>query len=214
MGLPITRSKALTAASANAISLSQTPLAAGNLLINGASASGGVATLDTQRRVLLTFAANETGHTFVVYGTSQSGSPIQETVLGTTAGTVATNQDFLTVTQISISAAATGAITVGTNGVGSSSWQSVNSFITPPNIGINLILSGAANFTVETTAYDVNNLPSGVLFPTPFADPSFTGLSANYAGTINDACQMFRVTINSGTGVVTMTYDQAGLVQG
>lgn len=213
MGLPITLTKALTAGAATAVCASQTPLAAGNLTINGTLASGGVATLTTQRRILFTFAGNESARTFVVYGTNQSGAAISETVAGTTIGTTATNLDFKTVTRISIDAASAGAMTVGTNTVGSTDWQSVNTFITPPNIGIQLTLSGTANFSIETTQFDANNLPSSVSYPTPVTDPNFNGLSASYTGTINDTISMFRLTMNSGTGTVTMTYNQSGLAQ-
>lgn len=212
MGLSITRSKALAvAASANGIALSQTPLAGGNLTINGALASGGVASLTSQRRVLFTFAGNEAARTFVVYGTKQGGAAIQETVAGTAPGTVQTNLDFLTVTRISVDAATAGALTVGTNGVGSTEWQSVDTFVTPPNIGMQFVLSGTANWTVQGTNMDPNNLPSGVGYAAPFDHPTLTGLSANTQGTWNDAIAFFRFTINSGTGTVQMTYNQAGL---
>lgn len=210
MGVPITRTKALTAASVNNISLSQTPLAGGNLLINGAAASGGIATLDTQRRVLFTFAADESARTFVVYGTNQSGAPIQETVAGTNT-TAVTTLDFKTVTRISVDAATAGALTVGTNGVGSGSWQSINTFVTPINVNIQCIVAGTVNFTVQGTAMDPNNLPSGQVAP---ATTDITALAAKAASTtasITDAYAFFRMVINSGTGSVQYTYDQAGV---
>lgn len=212
MGVPITRTKALTvAADDDGISTSQSPLAGGNLTITGALATAGVANLTSQRRVLFTFAADESARTFVVYGTNQSGASIQETVAGTTAGTTYTNLDFLTVTRISIDAASAGAIKVGTNGIGSGSWQSVNSFITPPNIGVQFVLTGTANWTLQGTNMDPNSLPSGVTYPPTFDHPTLTGLSANTQGTWNDAISFFRTTINSGTGSVQMTYVQSGL---
>lgn len=213
MGLPITRTKALAvAASANGISLSQTPGAAGNLTITGSLASGGVASLTSQRRVLFTFAGNEAARTFVVYGTKQGGATIQETVAGTAPGTVATNLDFLTVTRISVDAATAGALTVGTNGVGSTDWQSVNAMVTPPNIGVQFVVTGTANFTLQGTNMDPNNLPSGVSYPATFDHPTLAALTANAQGTWNDAISFFRVTINSGTGSVQTTYVQSGLV--
>lgn len=212
MGVPITRTKALTvAADDDGISTSQTPLAGGNLTITGALATAGVANLTSQRRVLFTFAADESARTFVVYGTNQSGASIQETVAGTAAGTTYTNLDFLIVTRISIDAASAGAIKVGTNGIGSGSWQSVNAFITPPNIGVQFVLTGTANWTLQGTNMDPNNLPSGVTYPPTFDHPTLAALSANTQGTWNDAISFFRITINSGTGSVQMTYVQSGL---
>jgi len=208
MGNVITRSKALTAASANCICASQTPGAAGNMLINGAAATSGVATLDSARRVLFTFAADESGHNFVVYGTNSGGNAIQEAVAGTTAGTVATNLDFKTVTRISISAQATGAITVGTNTVGSMAWQSVDLMRQPINIGFQVVVAGTVNYTVEYTQQDVNALAVGA-FPTVFATSIASKTDAE-VGTFTTPIAYFRVTINSGTGTVTLTYEQAG----
>lgn len=208
MARVITVSKQLAAASANCICTSQTPLAAGNLTINGSAATGGVATLDTQRRVLFTFAADETGHTFVVYGTKQGGSAIQETVAGTTAGTVATTQDFLTVTRITISVAATGAITVGTNGVGSTDWQSVDLFTEPVNVGFQVVVSGTINYTVEYTMQEIM-LSLGVI-PTAFAHSSVASKTDNQAGSFTTPIAYFRLTVNSGAGSATMTYSQSG----
>lgn len=209
MGIVITRSKALAAASANCICLSQTPGAAGNLTLNGSSVVNGVAVLDTARRVLLTFAANETGHTFVVYGTNSSNSLIQESIAGTTAGTVYTNQDFKTVTRISISAAATGAIQAGTNTIGSLTWQSVDMMRQPVNVGFQIAVTGTVNYTVEYTNQDVNVLAVGV-FPTVFPHQSIVGMTDNESGSFTDPIAYFRVTINSGTGTVALSYEQAG----
>lgn len=213
MADPIVITKSLAAASATNICLSQTPLAAGNLTINGAAASGGVATLDTQRRVLFTFGANETGHTFVVFGTREGGIPIKETVAGTTAGTVATNLDFLTVTQITISAAATGAITVGTNGVGSTRWLLPNMHITSFEQQIAVVVTGTVNYSVEYTYTDYYTpQPDGsIVIPTVFTHPILSALTATNDGSFDNPIRGWRTTINSGTGSVVTTGIQAGI---
>lgn len=227
---PIYVSVQLAAASATAISASQTPVGAGNLLINGSAASGGVATLDTPRQVLFTFAADETGHTFVVYGTGNNGIATQETVLGTTAGTVATTQNFKTVTRISISAAATGAITVGTNGIGSSDWKIVNWDISPINIGIVVIVTGTVNYTVQYTMEDPggtypnpNAVTAGyydantqqlVQLPTPLNLTALASKAATTDGAIVTPIAALRLQVNSGTGTAQMVYVQAGIQGG
>ena len=209
MGVVITRTKALVAAADNCICASQTPMAAGNLTINGSDATAGVATLDTQRRVLLTFAADETGHTFVVYGTKQGGASIQETVAGAGIGTYATNQDFLTVTQVSISHSATGAIKVGTNGVGSTDWQSIDIMRQPVNVGFSIIVTGTVNYTMQTTNQNVNALAVGA-YPNSYDLAQFTALTYSSSGGITTPAAFFRLTINSGTGSCELDYEQAG----
>lgn len=212
MSQPRYLTKSLTAGSATAISASQTPLAGGNLLINGSLASGGVATLSSQRQVLLTFAADETGRTFVVYGTDDQGIAIQETVAGA-AATATTALNYKTVTRISIDAASAGAITVGTNGVGATPWQIVNTNISPVNLGIGVAITGTVNFSVQYTYDD----PSGT-YPNPVASSptawpltALASKSANTDSSITFPIAAYRLLINSGTGVATASVIQSGI---
>lgn len=225
---PVYISKALTAGSATAVCASQAPLAGGNLTINGGSASGGVATLSSQRIVLFTFAADETGRTFVVYGTDDDGMSLQESVAGA-AATAVTTQSFKTVTRITIDAASAGAITVGTNAIGATPWQIVSSDMTPSNLGIGVVVTGTVDFTWQYTFED----PSGT-FPNPatvttsgYANPNkggaltkfptawnLTALAAKSASTdssMTTPIYAWRLQINSGTGTAQATVVQSGI---
>lgn len=107
--------------SATNIAAAQSAGGAGNLTINGALASGGIATLPTGgASVLITSAANDSGITFTVTGTAYgpNGGPfsVVETVTGSNASVVATRNVFKTVTQIAVSGATAGNVSVGTNG--------------------------------------------------------------------------------------------------
>ena len=209
---PIYRSKQLDAADDNGISLSQTPLAGGNLTITGALATGGVATLDTQRRVLFTFAADESARTFVVYGTVEGGVAIQETVAGD-AATAVTTQDFLTVTRISIDAGSAGAIIVGTNGVGSTPWQIINWHISPQNFGMIGLVDGTVNYTFQYTMED----PSGTYpnpdgsFPTAFDISALASKAVDTASSWTTPIAAWRLQVNSGTGTAQAIVLQAGI---
>lgn len=208
----------LAAASANNIALSQSPGAAGALILNGSTVAGGVATLDTQRRVLITSAGNDSAKTFTVTGTNLSGAPISESLLGGNAAAVYTTQDFYTVTSVTISAASAGAVTVGTNGVGSSPWKNTSQHVTPMNMSIAVAVTGTVNGTIQETYDDPNNTVFGTWpltpqVPTPFNDGLLTGFTANGVTQINDPIWGWRVLINSGTGTVKATAWQAGLVQ-
>lgn len=219
MALPIRLTKSLAAADDDGICASQTPGAAGNLTINGALVSGGVATLDTSRRVLLTFAADETGHNFTVYGTLRNtGALIQETIAGTTAGTVYSTLDFYKVTRVAIDAAATGAIKVGTNGVGATHWILTNYNISPFAIGFEVEVTGTLNYTVQSTGDNPldqvqNNFPPNVVkIPVPFDHPTVaaqtTSKDGNYAFPPGGG---IRLLINSGTGSAVFVVTQAGI---
>lgn len=201
----------LTAASANNISLSQTP-SAGALLLNGSTAG----VLDHARQVLFTFAADESGHNFVITGTDINGSVISETVAGTTAGTVATVLSYLTVTRITISADATGALTVGTNGVSSSMWVRFDDWA-PSEIAIQCTVSGTVNYTVQQTLDDPNS-PNYTLLPAAMTwvnhpDTNLVAATATAQGNYAYMPVFARVVLNSGSGTVTATFLQSAAVQ-
>lgn len=106
------------AASATAVCAAQAVAAAGNATINGASASGGVATLDVARAVNVdSTGAGDTTQTVTVTGTDYWGQAQTETIAlnGTTA--VAGEKAFKTITQVAVSAALAGNLTVGSTDV-------------------------------------------------------------------------------------------------
>lgn len=205
--------KALTAASVNNIATSQTPGAAGNLTLNGTTVTGGVATLDTQRQILITQAADETGHNFTVYGTVNDGlTSTTEVVAGSSGASVHTVQSFKTVTRIAISAAATGAVQVGTNGVGTTPWQIMNWDVTPINIGLAVIVTGTVNYTVQYTMEDPSGTyPNGTALPTAFTITALAAKAATLDSSLTTPVAAIQLQINSGTGSAALVIDQAGI---
>ncbi len=198
----------LVAASANNISLSQTP-SAGALLLNGST--GGV--LDVPRRVLLTFAANETGHSFVIVGTSTNygSATITETIAGTTAGTVQSVLDYKTVTSITISANATGAMTVGTNGVASSPPLPLDIYARP-QIALQADVTGTVNYTVQQTLDNPWNVAPQNVTWINHPDSNLVAASADAQGNYAYPPFQTRITVNSGTGSVKFTVIQPGII--
>ena len=212
---PVVVTKALAAASVNTIAQSQTLAGAGNVTLNGAAA-GGVAALDTQRRVLITSAGNDSGITFTVFGTTQSGAAIQETVTGANAGAVATNQDFLTVTRVSASGATASSVQIGTNTTGSTPWILVDPHVTPTMVGAAVIVGASPpTFTVEYT-YDDFLTPAAGAFPNPLSantPASLKNASAGGDGVFDFPFRGLRLTITAGTTAATLTAIQAGIRQ-
>jgi hypothetical protein len=211
--------KQLDAASANSIALSQSPGTAA-FTINGAAATGGVATIDeidanntaAGVRVTITSGGNDSAINFVITGTNASGSIITDTVTGTNAGVATSNLDFVTVTKIIGSGSVASTVTAGTSSVGSSAWLTWNYMGMPPmNLGVAVeIVSGAVNYTVQYTYDDPNNLPTGVNFPLAFSS-ALVNLAATTDGTISTPFVATRVLINSGTGVIRCRFVQAGI---
>jgi hypothetical protein len=183
--------------------------------------SGGVATLDNTRRVLLTFAADETGHTFVLTGTTRGGSVITETIAGTTAGTVQSVLDYKTLTSVTISANSTGNISIGTSGVGGSGWLAFDGWLSDGVVAFQCTAVGTVNYTVQQTLDDPNlsltqNDPQGNLI-TPASvtwvncsDTNLVAATTTQQSNYNFAPTYMRVVMNSGTGTVTLTALQHG----
>lgn len=211
MARTVRLTKTLVAASANNIAASQSLGAAGNLLINGSAASGGLATLDTQRRVLITSGGNDSGLTITVYGGNQSGAAISEAVTGSNGGTVATVQDFLTVSRVAFSAATASTVTVGTNTTGSTPWVMDNNHITPFEIGFGYESSGSVTAQVEYTYDEI--LPPLQIYgstftpPTPIVQP----LTVNNDTFIDWPVRAWRLTVTAGTGTAILNGIQAGI---
>jgi hypothetical protein len=147
----------LSSASANNIALSQTVTGAANVVLNGALVSGGVATLDKPRQVLITNVGNDSGITFTVVGTDRYGASLSQTVTGTSGSSVATTVDFATVTRITTSGSTSvSGITVGTNTVAGSDWVRFDEYA-PSNISIQCTVSNTVNYTVQSTLDDPNS---------------------------------------------------------
>lgn len=205
----------LASASANNICLTQSPTAAAGFTLNGSLVTAGVAILDTARRVLFTFAADETGHTITLRGTDRAGQTQSETIAGTTAGTVYSVLDYKTVTSISISANSTGAITVGTNGVASSAWVRMDEYA-DPSIGLACVVSGTVNYTVQQTFDDPNSATNPVAAASvtwqSSGDSAVVGATGTKQSSFSYVPTYIRVLLNSGSGSVTMTATQSGVV--
>jgi len=106
------------ALSATAVAAAQAVAGAGNLTINGASATGGVATFDVPRTItIVSTNAGDTSQTATVTGTDVYGLAMSELIAfnGTTA--VTGQKAFKTVTRVAISAALTGNGSVGSTDV-------------------------------------------------------------------------------------------------
>lgn len=204
----------LSAAVATGICLSQTPVAAGSLAINGSYATNGIAKLGVQRRVGIASTANDTTVNFTITGTNWSGTVISEVLAGPNTATVQSVLDYLTVTSITNSAATTGAITVGTTAVGSSPWAMMDAF-SLSQIAIQADPK-SVTATIEQTLDDPND-PTNPISPAlmnwlPHPDPALNTFSLPVQGNYGYAPVYARVTITAGTGTVAAKFIQAAVV--
>lgn len=203
----------LATAVANSICTSQTPSAA--LTIDGALASGGIATLSVPARITITAAGNESAKTFAVVGTDQSGNVISETITGPSGGLTTSLLTYKTVTSITISSAAAGAVTVGNSQSGSSAAINLDPWALP-QVAIQVSVTGTVNYTVQQTMDDPNDPVSPVARASmqwvDHPDVALVAATATKQGNYGYAPLYMRVVINSGSGSVRMTVSQAGVV--
>jgi hypothetical protein len=202
----------LTAQSANNIALSQTPGAAGALTLNGSLVKNGVAVIGNPQRITIT--TTDSTHTFTITGATPTGSALSEVVTGN--GTSVTSLlDYATVSSIVISGAATGAVTVGTSGVGATPWIRLDEWASPP-VGIQCDVSGTVNYTVQSTYDDPNSNTD------PVSVSAMTWIPTNDTNAVNATTAIqtnflfnptfVRVNLNSGSGSVTMKTIQYNVV--
>ena len=207
MAAPIVVSVSLAAADDDGIAQNQTLGAAGNMTLNGLLVTDGVATLTTagiERQVLLTSVSDESAKTFTVYGTNATGNEISESITGPNT-TATTNKFFRTVTRVAVSAATTGNVKVGTNGVGATRFVSIDQNKAVSGISYEFVVSGTVNYDLQHTLNDPNRYTV-----TWFDDVNLAGETANQIGAISFPVVGSRCLLNSGSGTVTMTVVQMG----
>ena len=128
-----------------------TPSASGAITLAGALVSGSVATLTSQRKILIYSDGNDSGITFAIVGTDNLGVSVSESITGPNATTVYSTEEYATVTSITVSGAGTGNIEVGQVGdhvgieldSGSMQWTNLGSALSTTITPITA-LSGAA----------------------------------------------------------------------
>jgi hypothetical protein len=205
----------LAAASANSIALSQTPAGAGALTINGALASGGVATIAVPARITITSTGNDSGRTFAVTGTDQNGTVITETITGPNTTVVTSVLTYKTITSIVISGAATGAITVGNSQSGSSGPIALDPWAFP-QVALQCSVTGTVNYTVQQTLDNPNDPNNAVARASmqwvDHPDTNLVAATATKQGNYGYTPLFTRLVINSGSGSVRFTVVQSNVV--
>lgn len=188
-------SKALIAANAALIAASQTPGAAGALTLTGTTV-----VLDTQRRVIITSAGNNSGVSFTITGLNDTGLPRFETIAGANVGVSVSLYDYRTITSITINGASTGALTVGTNTTGSTDWKMVDGYAPSFNMTVSCWLTGSVTYSLETT--------NSAFLTQPLANPANINITSTTVTAATGAAvwapvsivHAWRLTVTAGTG--------------
>lgn len=200
----------LTAASATNIRTASGIAGAGAVVLNGSTVSGGVATLDNPRQVLVTNASNET-LTLTLTGTTFGGAAASEVIQLATAGTVASKLNYKTLTSVVSSAASVGNISIGTNALASTPWVRFDEWAMG-QVGLQVDVTGTVNYTVQGTMDDPNS-PTNPVDPAAVAwinssDTAVVGATLQQQSNFMFAPIFARVLLNSGTGSISATFVQ------
>jgi hypothetical protein len=205
----VTQTRTLAAADPNGIAEDQQLGAAGDLTLDGAFVTAGVAELGAQRLVTLESAGDISATNFTVTGTDDSGNGVTETIAGPNATTVSTAVNFSTVTQVAADASFATDVEVGTSGVGASQEIPCDQYVSPFNVSLGLIITGTIDVTSQFTFDDVFADNSGP--HTWFDHTDQTNVTADDEAAIISPVSAIRLLTNSGLGTARFEVLQAGL---
>ena len=217
-GRPLTET--VTGANAKARVTTQHFSVVSNIAVSGnagsvqvGSFSSATFTGSTARQVTIVAAGNESAKTFVVTGTGVNGETFSETVAGPNATTATTTSYFKTVTSVTISADAAGALTVGMTNTATSAWVRFDDFA-PSNISIQCSVSGSATYTLQSTLDDpndpVNPTARGAMTWVNTSDASLVAATTTQQSNFLFSPKYARVILTTtSTGSVTSTFLQS-----
>lgn len=189
--------------------------AAGPININGSAASNGVAILSPPARVAI-FCGDISNPVYRVEGRDVNWRMFGETLIGI-ANPVLTVNRFWTVTNIYVNRALSSALVVGNDNGGASDVIRLDEWADAP-LGCQVVVSGTANFTVQHSFDDPNDLVNPTSFQNMFWDtsllpPGAVAASQSLSFGIPTAPLWMRILLNSGTGSVRMTCTQYNVVE-
>lgn len=210
---PIRYTYAPTASDTDAIGLLQQRVGAGALLINGANASGGVATLGAQQFITLTSAGNLSAVTVTAVGTDENGRTITASRAGPNANTVAFTTSFKTVTSLTTNGTIGTDMSIGVNGLGDGKAIPLDVYVAPANYALAVIITGSPTYTVQHTFDDVFSPTFTEAGATWFDNDAaaLVGATTNQDGNYAFPPTATRVRITAGTGSVVFDIVQAGI---
>lgn len=218
MPVPLTYTTTLLTDDANGIAESQSP-GTSALTINGALASGGIATMAEAQIIRVTSGGNDSGITFAIVGTDADGYAASETLTGTNASNADTTGHFATVSSITPSAAIAGTVVAGVVQSLGAATRTFRINRNQPNFKLGLYVVLSTSPTLDYTVQYSMDYPEDGTFLTASARYSnnanwrsvdgLTALTVSDESNINFPMECVRLLINSNTvGTATFTCQQ------
>ena len=152
---PISFTYAPTVSSANAICLAQQAASGASLVINGALASGGVATMGDQQTVTFTTTENDSAVNVVITGTDKPGNAVTETLALPNSTVKSSVKYYYKITSLVVSGAVTANMTVGVNGLGASQCYPLDLYLTATKAVVAVTSVTGATYKLQYVYDDV-----------------------------------------------------------
>lgn len=215
---PMTVSYSPSVLDRDGIAAAQQMVGAGDLTLDGALVSGGVATMGNQQIVSLYSAGNLSARTFTVYGTDKNGNSITEAITGPNATTVSSTKNFYTVTRVAVNGAVASDVEVGVTGLGQSVPYALDLSITPPYIAVSIGTPSGGTYKMQYTYENVfaSTFPNATVASQNWVDDAnMTGKTGAYATTLSTPATAIRFAITTAGSPqgITGTIIQAGMSQ-
>lgn len=167
------------------------------------------------RKIVLTSSGVDTGVNFTITGTDVNNAPQSEVLAGASATAATSVLVYKTVSSITASGATAGTLIVGTSAVSATAWVRLDEWAFN-GIGVQSDVSGTVNYTIQTT-YDDPNSPTSPVGPSSVSwinssDTAAVGATGGIQTSFTYIPTYARVLLNSGSGTVTTTFVQSGVV--
>jgi len=186
-----------------------------DISVSAATAAGlqvgtlGATEFSTPQHITNVAAGNDAARTITVVGTDRRNQPLTATMAGGNISTVATTENFKTVTKVSIDADSAGALEIGIDGTCESGWLPVSRAGGDFNIGFSVNTSGAGTMKVEHTFDNVLDIAedSAIVLP----HESVTAATATADGNYTNPPAAIRLSLTAYTsGTASLRVIQAG----
>jgi hypothetical protein len=207
---PVEQTITPTATDADGICLSQTPLSAGALTLNGVLVSGGVAQIGAQQYLTITCAGADAGRTFTIVADGRTGQRFTFTQAGENVGATTSTLGVYRVISVSVDAATAGAITVGVVGQGRQYPIVVDNLENPTTISVSADVTAGGGAAIDYTVQHSFNDPysgnpdSWTWFP--IGDSAMVGATAHQNSNYAYPPRSIAVLINSVTGAPSLVF--------
>ena len=188
---------------------------AGPLTLNGPWVVDGVAIIEDERRIAIYSTGDASAVEFTIYGANATGNTITEVIKGPNNGVSNSVLDYDYVTKIVASAPTSAVVKIGTNSIAGSPWVRLDPWATG-QVAIQVNVYGNVNYTLQQTLDDPNSATN------PVAPADVTWVNSGDQSMVNSTKTgqsnyfvppvFCRVVLNSGSGYLTATFNQAGVV--